>query len=130
MRWTIGKKLFIGFFSITLLTLVVAGAAFVNFSKIDEASGLVKVADEIMNHVLELRIYEKNYLLWYEQKYVESLKETISHLGEHCAAERQELHDKADISCFDKMTSATKTYEGMFNKMIKNNETDAQLIAK
>ena len=130
MKWTIGKKLFIGFFSITLLTLVVAGAAFVNFSKIDEASRLVRDGDHIMNHVLEVRIYEKNYLLWYEQKYVESLKETISHLGEHIAAERLEMHDKADISRLDKMTSATKTYEDMFNKMIKNHETDVQLTGK
>ena len=130
MKWTIGKKLFIGFFSITLLALVVAGAAFVNFSKIDDASRLVKVAAEITNHVLELRIDEKNYLLWYEQKYVESLKETISHLGEHIAAERQEIHDKADISRLDRMTSAIKTYEGMFNKMIKNHETDAELTGK
>lgn len=130
MKWTIGKKLFIGFFSITLLALVVAGAAFVNFSKIDEASRLAQVGEHIMNHVLELRIYEKNYLLWYEQKYVESLKETISHLGEHIAADRQEFHDKDDLSCFDKITSAIKTYEGMFNKMIKNHETDAQLTGK
>jgi methyl-accepting chemotaxis protein len=130
MKWTIGKKLFIGFFSITLLAVAVAGVAFVNFSKIEEASGLVKVGDEITDHALEIRIYEKNYLLWHEQKYTEELKGGIGRLGEHIAAVRQETRDKAVISCFDKITVALKTYEDLFNKMIKNHETDEELMRK
>jgi CHASE3 domain sensor protein len=86
MKWTIGKKLFLGFASITVLAVVVAGVAFVNFSKIEEASRIVKVGETITDHSLEMRIYEKNYLLWHEQKYVESIEKNIIHLCEHIVA--------------------------------------------
>jgi methyl-accepting chemotaxis protein len=130
MKWTIGKKLFLGFASITFLAVVVAGVAFVNFSKIEEASRIVKVGETITDHSLEMRIYEKNYLLWHEQKYVESIEKNIIHLCEHIVAVKQEVRDKAIITNLDKITAALKTYEGLFNKVIKNHETDEELTNK
>ena len=130
MKWTIGRKLFMGFASITFLAIVVAGVAFVNFGKIDEASKIVKEADAITDHVLEIRIYEKNYLLWHEQKYTEGLKSGIGHLGEHITIIKQETRDKAVITCLERITVALKTYEDLFNRVIKNHETDEELTSK
>ncbi len=130
MKWTIGKKLFLGFASITFLAVVVAGVAFVNFSKIEEASRIVKAGDTITEYSLEMRIYEKNYLLWHEQKYVESIEKNIIHLCEYIVAVKQEVRDKAIITNLDKITAALKTYEGLFNKVIKNHETGEELSNK
>lgn len=130
MKWTIGKKLFLGFASITVLAIVVAGAAFVNFWKIEESSEVVKVGSEITDRVLQIRIYEKNYILWHEQKYFESLKETIGHLGEDIAAVKKKTRDKAVISSLDKIMAALKTYEGFFRNLIKNHKTHEELTIK
>lgn len=130
MKWTIGRKLFLGFASITILSIIVAGTAFINFDKINEASRTVKQATAITEHILEIRIEEKNYLLRHEQYYVDTLKELMAHLDEYIAEGKKEIRSKAIITELDRISASLETYEDLFNKLIKTHELVEELMNK
>ncbi len=130
MKWTIGRKLFLGFVSITILAIIVAGVAFINFDKINEASRTVKQAAAITEHILEIRMEEKNYLLLHEQNYIDTLKELMAHLGEHIADGKREIRSKAVITNLDRITASLKIYQGLFNKVMQNHELVEELMSK
>lgn len=130
MKWTIGRKLFLGFASITILAIIVAGAALINFRKIDEASRTVKNSTAIAEQILEIRREEKNYILWYEQDCIDTLTEYMAHLDEHIAIGKRELHNEALITDLDGITASLKTYKALFDKVIQNHELVEKLMSK
>lgn len=130
MRWTIGKKLGLGF-GVTLLLLT--GVVLVGFFTINrtiggfnqllrEDVGTLEYASNIGSSILQARRAEKNFLMEKDPKYVTQVKEAVTTLDSEAKA-LQQLSDEsghAELSeSVKEIQGYSKEYLDTFTKVVE-----------
>jgi C4-dicarboxylate-specific signal transduction histidine kinase len=110
-------KLFFGFGFYILIALALGLFAYSELRVITTRLTVVEAADDIANTLLEVRRYEKNYLLYKDD---ESARNFRRHLGNlRAAINRIRLVTGAEIKAehFARMNAVLAEYEGAFNDL-------------
>ena len=121
----IREKLFLGFGLYILLAAVLGLVAYRELRTIKRGLALVQTADDITNTLLEVRRYEKNFLLYKDgasrielDKYLSGLKASINNI-------ESEIMAQIGGENFDMMQRSLVSYERGIHTITKN--VDAQL---
>jgi signal transduction histidine kinase len=124
----IRDKLLLGFSLYIFLAVVCAFFAYRDLLKITTSLNLVEVADDLTNTILEVRRYEKNYLLYRDKeslqeftKYYGQLKTNIDHL-------KVEIVKEIGTKEYVMMKEAVAGFEIMFMRIRKTFESQDELI--
>ena len=110
-------KLFFGFGFYILVALALGLFAYGELRVITTRLTVVEAADDISNTLLEVRRYEKNYLLYKDE---ESARHFRTYLGNFRAAiDRIRVETGAEIPAehFTRMNAVLEEYEGAFNDL-------------
>ena len=116
----IRDKLLLGFSFYILFAVACGFFAYKNLSKITTRLKLVEVADDITNTILEVRRYEKNYLLFRDKASLEEFKKYISTFKNHIDNIKTEIIREIGTENYTMMKKTLDEYEGLFNKINAN----------
>ncbi len=116
----IRDKLFLGFGFYILFAVVCGFFAYKNLSKITTRLKLVEVADDITNTILEVRRYEKNYLLFRDKNSLEEFEKYLSAFKNHIDKIKAEIIREIGTENYTMMKRTLDEYEKLFNKINAN----------
>ena len=116
----IRDKLLLGFGFYILFALVCGLFAYKNLSKITTRLKLVEVADDITNTILEVRRYEKNYLLFRDKDSVEEFEKYLSAFKNHIDKIKVEIIREIGTENYTMMKKSLDEYEKLFTKINAN----------
>jgi signal transduction histidine kinase len=116
----IRDKLLLGFGFYILFAVVCGLFAYKNLSKITSRLKLVEVADDITNTILEVRRYEKNYLLFRDKASLEEFEKYLSAFKKHIDKIEAEIIREIGTENYTMMTKALDEYEKLFKKINAN----------
>ena len=126
----IRDKLFLGFGLYILLAAILGFFAYKELRTIGTRLTLVETADDITNTILEVRRYEKNFLLYRDaanlgelRRYLASLKEDIDNIETEIILEIGSAH-------YDTMKQAIAAYERRIEAIASNFSSQAELAAQ
>ncbi|MBS1128243.1 MAG: hypothetical protein H6Q96_623 [Nitrospirae bacterium] len=113
----IRDKLFLGFGFYLLFAIVFGALAYKDLNTISTHLGHLEIADDITNTLLEVRRYEKNYLLYRDTdslkeigKYIAALKAAVAKIKDEAARNIGEQH-------VSKMMQAIDEYEQRIGRL-------------
>lgn len=107
----IRDKLFLGFGLYILLAVILGFFAYKELRMISTRLALVETADDITNTILEVRRYEKNFLLFKDDESLEELKKYLATLNKSIAAIQTEIVTEIGSDNYTMMKSALAEYE-------------------
>ena len=116
----IRDKLFFGFGLYILLATVFGFFAYKELSTITKRLLLVEVADDITNAILEVRRYEKNFLLFRDRKNLDELKEYLGVLKKNVDNMEIEIIREIGRDDYNRMKGAMAEYEQTVNRIVDN----------
>jgi signal transduction histidine kinase len=128
MNMKIGDKLFVAFGLYIFLAAVLGFLAYNELRTINAKLTLVEIADDITNTILEVRRYEKNYLLFRDDnsylevnRYLEKLKKYIDKI-------RTEITEEIGADKYEMMKKAIAEYESLLKKLSENLKLQAEML--
>ncbi len=110
--------------------------AFFGFLSIKELSSirfklfLIETADDITNNLLEIRRYEKNFLLYNQDSDYMTVKKYLEILKNNIHAFRSEVIEHIGVDSYQKMKEDIKEYENIFDRVYKNLKKQTDLITE
>ena len=113
----IRDKLLLGFGFYILFAVVCGLFAYKNLSKITTRLKLVEVADDITNTILEVRRYEKNYLLFRDKGSLEEFEKYLSAFKSHIDKIKTEIIREIGTENYTMMKKTLDEYEKLFKKI-------------
>lgn len=116
----IRHKLLLSFSLYMLLAVILGIIAFKEITTISKRLTLVETADDITNSLLEVRRYEKNYLLYREQLNFTNLKKYIGILKENIGNIRMEIIRDIGDDNYDMMKQSLAEYERLVERIYRN----------
>ena len=116
----IRDKLLLGFGFYILFAVVCGLFAYKNLSKITTRLKLVEVADDITNTILEVRRYEKNYLLFRDKASLEEFEKYLSAFKNHIDKIKAEIIREIGTENYTMMKKTLDEYEKLFKKINAN----------
>ena len=116
----IRDKLLLGFGFYILFAVVCGLFAYKNLSKITTRLKLVEVADDITNTILEVRRYEKNYLLFRDKGSLEEFEKYLSAFKNHIDKIKAEIIREIGTENYTMMEKTLDEYEKLFKKINAN----------
>jgi len=116
----IREKLLLGFGFYILFAVVCGLFAYKNLSKITTRLKLVEVADDITNTILEVRRYEKNYLLFRDKTSLEEFEKYLSAFKNHIDKIKAEIIREIGTENYTMMKKNLDEYEKLFKKINAN----------
>lgn len=116
----IRDKLLLGFGLYILFAVVCGLFAYKNLSKITTRLKLVEVADDITNTILEVRRYEKNYLLFRDKDSLEEFEKYLSAFKNHIDKIKAEIIREIGTENYTMMKKTLDEYEKLFKKINAN----------
>src|SRR5512143_1778626 len=99
----IRDKLFLGFGLYILLAVILGFFAYKELRTIGTRLTLVETADDITNTILEVRRYEKNFLLYKDSKSLGELKQYLAKLIEDINNIEQEIISEIGIANYESL---------------------------
>jgi C4-dicarboxylate-specific signal transduction histidine kinase len=114
----IRQRLLLGFGYYIVIALALGVLAYREVREITARLAVVEAADDLVNTLLEVRRYEKNYLLYQDEQSARDLRRYLGEL--HGAIERIRARTGAEIGAghFARMNAALAQYEGAFNDLV------------
>ena len=116
----IRDKLFLGFGLYILLAVILGFFAYKELRMISTRLALVETADDITNTILEVRRYEKNFLLFKDNDSLVELKKYLSTLKDSIAAMQTEIVLEIGSDNYGMMKSAIAGYERLVTAIAGN----------
>jgi len=116
----IRDKLLLGFGFYILFAVVCGFIAYKNLSKITSRLKLVEVADDITNTILEVRRYEKNYLLFRDKASLEEFEKYLSAFKKNIDKIETEIIREIGTGNYAMMKKTLDEYEKLFKKINTN----------
>lgn len=107
----IRDKLFLGFGLYLLFAIAFAALAYKDLNMISTHLGHLEIADDVANNLLEVRRYEKNYLLYGDAGSLDDIGEYLAVLKEGLAKIRKEAARNIGEDHVEQMTLAVAEYE-------------------
>ena len=125
----IRDKLFLGFSLYILLAGILGFFGYKDLRTITRRLMLVEVADDITNAILEVRRYEKNYLLYRDEKSLGELREYLGVLRKNVDNIELEMIREIGRDNYQKTKKAMAEYGGLTDKIVENFRLQEELIA-
>jgi two-component system NtrC family sensor kinase len=125
----IRDKLFLGFGLYIFLAAVLGLFAFKELRTIGRGLALVEVADDITNNVLEVRRYEKNFLLYRDTGNLQELMEYLALLKVNISNIKQEIVSEMGSEHYDFIKRFLGRYEGLVDALAKNFQAQEEIAA-
>jgi two-component system NtrC family sensor kinase len=125
----IRDKLFLGFGLYIFLAAVLGVFAFKELRTIGRGLALVEVADDITNNVLEVRRYEKNFLLYRDTGNLQELMEYLALLKVNISNIKQEIVSEMGSEHYDFIKRFLGRYEGLVDALAKNFQAQEEIAA-
>lgn len=126
----IREKIFLGFLLYVLLAAILGFLSYRELTTINTRLRLLEIADDITNTILEVRRYEKLFLLLPEDDSRRQLEQYLSHLRSDVDSIQDEIIFEIGRQNHDMMRSAIREYEVLFNKVAQTLLQQAELIGK
>ena len=123
----IRDKLFLGFGFYIFLAALLGLFAYNELRTIGRGLALVEVADDITNNVLEVRRYEKNFLLYRDQGNLRELTDYLALLKQNIANIQQEIVSEIGGDHYEFIKRSLAEYEGLVAALAKNFQTQGEL---
>ncbi len=123
----IRDKLFLGFGLYILLAVILGSFAYKELRTIGTRLVLVETADDITNTILEVRRYEKNFLLFKDAKSQEELQKYLGTLNNSIAAIQAEIVIEIGSENYTMMKSAIADYERLITNIADNYRSQFEL---
>jgi signal transduction histidine kinase len=124
----IREKLLLGFSLYLFLALVCGFFAYRDLLKITTSLNLVEVADDLTNTILEVRRYEKNYLLYRDERSLREFRKFFDKLTRDVDTMRAEIVREIGQKKYGTMKEAIADFEVLFHKIRANLESQDPLI--
>ncbi|HEX9113703.1 MAG TPA: ATP-binding protein [Nitrospirota bacterium] len=115
----IRDKLFLGFGLYIFLAVILGFFAYKELRTIGTRLTLVETADDITNNILEVRRYEKNFLLFKDRESYEELQKYLDTLKTNIDAIHAEIVTEIGSDNYTMMKSAIAGYEGLIRNVSK-----------
>ena len=116
----IRDKLFLGFGLYIFLAAILGFFAYKELRTISKRLVLVETADDITNTILEVRRYEKNFLLFKDQASLEELQKYLGALSNSMAAIQAEIVTEIGSDNYAMVKSAIAEYERLVTVISEN----------
>lgn len=126
----IREKIFLGFALYVVLAAILGFLSYRELRTISTRLRLVEIADDITNTILEVRRYEKLFLLLPENDSRHQLEQYLSHLRTDIDAIQDEIILEIGRQNHDMMRSAIREYEILFNKVAETLLKEAELTGR
>lgn len=124
----IRDKLFLGFGLYTLLAAILCFFAYKELRTVTVRLALVEIADDITNTMLEIRRYEKVFLLLKDKDSQQELKGYLGILKKDIDDIKIEIIKEIGENNHDMMKKAIAEYENFFNSVAENLKSQDELI--
>ncbi len=113
----IRDKLLLGFGLYILLAVILGFFAYKELRTIDNRLVLVETADDITNTILEVRRYEKNYLLYKDPASLKELKDYLLALKEEIGSIRKEIVSEIGSGNYGILSNGIADYEALIGRI-------------
>lgn len=124
----IRSKLFLGFGLYIFLAAILGALAYKELRTITTRLTLVEIADDITNTILEIRRYEKVFLLLKDEESRSELNGYLGELKKDIENIRGEIIREIGKENHEMMKKAINEYEDLFNSVTKNIDEQEELI--
>ncbi|MBF0507224.1 MAG: HAMP domain-containing protein [Nitrospirae bacterium] len=125
---TIRNKLYVGFGLFICLATAFSIFAYKELFSITLKLHLVETVDNINNTILEVRRYEKNFLLYKDETSINELKGYLVTLKQNSGASQEEIINEIGRDRYDLMFNSIKEYEVFLNKVISNYRSQSEQL--
>lgn len=126
----IRDKLFLAFGLYILLAVVLGFLAYKELSTITTRLRLVEIADDITNTFLEVRRYEKNFMLYKDKDNLHEIKSYLSLLKGNIDNIEAEIIREIGAGNYDTVKKAIGEYERLVDKVAENFISQEELVLR
>jgi signal transduction histidine kinase len=126
----IRHKLFFGFGLYIFLAVVAGALSYKELRTITTRLTLVEVADDATNSILEVRRFEKNFLLYKDGTSLEELKKHLGTFKEHIANITTEIIRQIGTDNYTMMKNAITEYEFLIERISLNFKSQEEIVAR
>lgn len=125
----IRHKLFLGFGIYMFLAIMAGALSYKELRTITTRLMLVEVADDATNSVLEVRRFEKNFLLYKDSSSLEELRKYLGALKEHVANISTEIIKQIGTDNYTMMKTAINEYETLIDALALNFRSQDRIVS-
>jgi len=118
----IRQKLFLGFGLYVFFAAAFGFFAYKEMTAITRQLSFLEVADDVSITMLEVRRYEKNYLLYKDNNSLPELRKYIDVLNKYIDNIRVEIINEIGVENFDAMKKTITEYELWVNKVVETTQ--------
>jgi len=126
----IRHKLFFGFGLYMFLAVVAGAVSYKELRTITTRLTLVEVADDATNTILEVRRFEKNFLLYKDSASLQELKKHLGTFKEHIANITAEIIGQIGIDNYTMMKKSIAEYEVIVEGIASNFKSQEEIVAR
>ncbi len=126
----IRHKLFFGFGLYMFLAVVAGALSYNELRTITTGLALVEVADDATNTILEVRRFEKNFLLYKDSASLQEMKKYLGTLKEHTANISTEIVRQIGTDNYTMMKNAITEYEFLIERIALNFKSQEEIVAR
>lgn len=123
----IRDKLFFSFAVYIFLAIVLGFIAYKELRTITKRLALVEVADDTTNAILEVRRFEKNFLLFKDKGNLDEVKKHLDTLNRYIANVTSEIIKEIGTDNYAMMKNALTEYESLIEKIAQNFESQEKI---
>ena len=126
----IRDKLLLGFGLYIVLAVILGFFTYRALKSISTSLVLVETADDITNSMLEVRRYEKNFLLYKDPHDLQELKKFLDMLQKAIDNIRAEIITEIQEHNYTAMKQAISGYEQLIDRLAQNFASQGQLVSR
>ena len=123
----IREKLLFGFGFYMFLAVILGFLGYKDLQTITKRLVLVEHADDLTNTILEIRRYEKNYLLFRDKASLQEVKKYLGALQKNVENIKVEITKEIGTDHYAMTINAIADYERLFNRITENSRSQEQL---
>ena len=123
----IREKLLFGFGFYMFLAVILGFLGYKDLQTITKRLVLVEHADDLTNTILEIRRYEKNYLLFRDTASLQEVKKYLGALRKNVENIRVEITKEIGTAHYEMTIHAIADYERLFDRITENVRSQEQL---
>ena len=123
----IREKLLFGFGFYMFLAVILGFLGYKDLQTITKRLVLVEHADDLTNTILEIRRYEKNYLLFRDTASLQEVKKYLGALQKNVENIKVEITKEIGSDHYEMTINAIADYERLFNRITENSRSQEQL---
>ncbi len=126
----IRERLLLGFWMYVLIFVVCGFFAYKDLRKISARLNLVEISDDITNTILEVRRYEKNYLLYKDDGSLSEVQKYLGLLKKGMDDIRPEIAAEVGTDRYEMMKKRIAEYEVLFARVAADTKAQEKLLSR